>query len=467
MKRLITILTLLIAASTLSAQPTNPFMPKSRTHERETLSTHERTLPNGKVIRDVKAEVGKAATGKDSKNAALRLDSMIAKYYKYFFEYDNMGRTIAFENWDRLDNLCQLRYEYRYNTQGDNNQSLLYYWEESQFVLSEKEEYTYDDNGNLILCIRDIWDNDISQWIGERKWEYEYDAQGRQTLYISYVWNNDINQWIRNWKYEREYDVQGYEIIVASYHWESDLNDWLSQSRNEYQWEYQFDGNQRITQAIAVSYYGYFIKYEYAYDAQGNQIMRTYYTWENDGFWESKIKDEWTYDMQKNITMHNWYSWNNELNVWVKRSIYEYTHDLSYHKADVIGADITNFTDMDGFNTLDENIVLEIKESYRENITSDWSEPRIYTFHYSEITTSITTHPQHNISIYPNPTSGELRIENGELRMASVEVFDIMGRKQYAEIRESNGGVLLNISHLPPGIYLVKAAGSVWKVVKN
>ena len=91
--------------------------------------------------------------------------------------------------------------------------------------------------------------------------------------------------------------------------------------------------------------------------------------------------------------------------------------------------------------------------------------------------TSISHHTQPNITIYPNPTSGELRIEsgelgelrmeNGELRMGSVEVFDIMGRKQHAEIRESDGGVLLNITHLPSGIYLVKAEGRVWKVVKQ
>ena len=72
-----------------------------------------------------------------------------------------------------------------------------------------------------------------------------------------------------------------------------------------------------------------------------------------------------------------------------------------------------------------------------------------------------------SLQISPNPTTGELRVENGELKTETVEVFDITGRKQYAEIRESNGGVLLNISHLPSGMYLVKVGGSVGKVVKQ
>ena len=82
-------------------------------------------------------------------------------------------------------------------------------------------------------------------------------------------------------------------------------------------------------------------------------------------------------------------------------------------------------------------------------------------------TVGIAHHTQSNINIYPNPTTGEVRFENGEVRIASVEVFDITGRKQHAEIRESDGGVLLNIAHLPSGVYLVKAAGRVWKVVKR
>jgi len=34
-----------------------------------------------------------------------------------------------------------------------------------------------------------------------------------------------------------------------------------------------------------------------------------------------------------------------------------------------------------------------------------------------------------NITLHPNPTTGELRIENGELRIKSVEVYDVYGRK--------------------------------------
>ena len=79
--------------------------------------------------------------------------------------------------------------------------------------------------------------------------------------------------------------------------------------------------------------------------------------------------------------------------------------------------------------------------------------------------------------IYPNPTTGELRMENGEWRMESIEIYDVYGRKLY-EHNNSYGlmvlrsydlttdGVVLNISHLPAGIYFLRVNGRTVKVVK-
>jgi len=64
------------------------------------------------------------------------------------------------------------------------------------------------------------------------------------------------------------------------------------------------------------------------------------------------------------------------------------------------------------------------------------------------------------INIYPNPTTGVLRIElrqaqlpNGELRINDIEIFDIVGRRQKAEGRKQNE---IDISCLQSGIYFVK-----------
>ena len=78
-------------------------------------------------------------------------------------------------------------------------------------------------------------------------------------------------------------------------------------------------------------------------------------------------------------------------------------------------------------------------------------------------------------SVYPNPTNGELRIENGEWRMENVEIFDVFGRKISSHhlipssshhLIPSSSHHLINISHLSAGIYFLKMGGETVKVIK-
>jgi hypothetical protein len=80
-----------------------------------------------------------------------------------------------------------------------------------------------------------------------------------------------------------------------------------------------------------------------------------------------------------------------------------------------------------------------------------------------------------NIRVYPNPTTGELRIENGELRIENIEIFDLIGNLSpisspvWKEM--SKGRFEVNISHLPPGIYFIRiqteTGVKVKKVIKQ
>ncbi|GHT71000.1 hypothetical protein AGMMS50239_39920 [Bacteroidia bacterium] len=78
------------------------------------------------------------------------------------------------------------------------------------------------------------------------------------------------------------------------------------------------------------------------------------------------------------------------------------------------------------------------------------------------IATPPATQGLNTVSIYPNPTKGELRIENGELRIQQVSFFDITGIHLF-----STQQTTLDVSHLPAGIYFVQIKTEKGMVAKK
>jgi len=61
-----------------------------------------------------------------------------------------------------------------------------------------------------------------------------------------------------------------------------------------------------------------------------------------------------------------------------------------------------------------------------------------------------------NITVYPNPTNGEWRVESGEWKVERVEIFDAMGKMQKEEKRLQKTEWVLDVSDLSAGIYFFK-----------
>jgi len=71
------------------------------------------------------------------------------------------------------------------------------------------------------------------------------------------------------------------------------------------------------------------------------------------------------------------------------------------------------------------------------------------------------------ISVYPNPTTGQLTINNEQLTIKNVEIFDVVGKKQQAECRMQNGEIEIDLSHLANGLYFLKVDGKMFKIIKQ
>jgi len=71
------------------------------------------------------------------------------------------------------------------------------------------------------------------------------------------------------------------------------------------------------------------------------------------------------------------------------------------------------------------------------------------------------------VHVYPNPTTGKLRITNYELRIEGIEIFDIYGRKISSHHLITTSSNQIDISHLPEGVYFVKIQTEAGEVVKK
>jgi len=74
-----------------------------------------------------------------------------------------------------------------------------------------------------------------------------------------------------------------------------------------------------------------------------------------------------------------------------------------------------------------------------------------------------------SLQVYPNPTAGKLRIENSELIINNVRIFDIYGRnvETHALSLQNGETITIDISHLPSGIYFAKIHTEAGEIVRK
>ena len=86
---------------------------------------------------------------------------------------------------------------------------------------------------------------------------------------------------------------------------------------------------------------------------------------------------------------------------------------------------------------------------------------------YLDHTYGVGENVKPEVLVYPNPTTGELRVESGEWKVESVEVFDIYGRKSSSHHLITSSSNQINTSHLPAGVYFLKIAAETGIITKK
>jgi len=70
-----------------------------------------------------------------------------------------------------------------------------------------------------------------------------------------------------------------------------------------------------------------------------------------------------------------------------------------------------------------------------------------------------------NLKIYPNPTTGQLKIESEGTKIENVEIFDVFGKNVLSQRFFISPETMINISHLPSGVYFVRIQTETGEIV--
>ena len=109
-------------------------------------------------------------------------------------------------------------------------------WEPSCFLsfragplFAAKTLFTYDENGHMTKCVEeDIWPSMGDDFFIYQKDEYTYNENGNQATMNNYLWDDDSNDYVNNSKGEYTYDENGNLTKTLHYYWDIITNDWVS-----------------------------------------------------------------------------------------------------------------------------------------------------------------------------------------------------------------------------------------------
>ena len=137
---------------------------------------------------------------------------------------------------------------------------------------------------------------------------------------------------------------------------------------------------------------------------------------------------------------------------------------------------LNEFPDASGVSQHRYLFVKEDNGNLLEIITSNDLGPNDLMEWISIYDADVTLAKTPSCKIYPNPTTGELTINNEQLTINIVEVFDVYGRKQISDIRYptseiGKSEIEINLANLPAGIYFLRisteTATQIQKIIKH
>jgi len=300
------------------------------------------------------------------------------KLATYTYNENNYNDTIVNQKWNKNGNIWENDDNriYEYDSIGKILNGLRQIWINEEWVNNRGTAYVYDDMSNLLSLKLLFWQNNI--WINDRQYIYSYDSLNNMLSDSRFLWNESDSVWSKWNQLLYTYNDANYLLTII---WQEGLsNVWFNKGRMVYE-----------------------------YDDDNNQLSALDQSWENNT-WKNDNLTEYKYDEHGNCLSGDFWEWKN--NGW--ETAYSYGLEITYNRTQcTIGGEYyCNNISASYIKTVKPVIITDI-EAAEQNVV--------------------------DVLVYPNPTTGEVRVTSNQLQVTGVEIFDVFGRLQKAESRKQNG----------------------------
>lgn len=352
------------------------------------------------------------------------------------------------------------------------------------YSTSNGTNYEYDSNNNLIKESYLNWDNNA--WEIKDVTSYTYNASNKVTeeIYKS-SWSSPTNT-LEN-SYKSTYTYTGANITeIMYYEWVA--SNWVIDDKTVITYNgsnlpitilsYEWDGTQWVT----------YEKGTLTYNANNKLISEVYEDWVGAAQWVNSYKTIYTYNANNKMINNKSAEWDEFNNIWVENgqktdyewdatgnknreidyykysdgSLYQYKQEYTYDTFNLMSSFAHPFKDKTGFDYVFEDVphINKVQGyntfSYNQS-TSTYNLNGRTTYNYnSSITlgTEQTEIENQKITVFPNPTSDFLNIQNtSNSAIDKVIVTDMSGK---TILQQNQNSAPVNVQNLTKGMYLLQ-----------
>ena len=335
--------------------------------------------------------------------------------------------------------------------------------------------FEYNENGQVISETREAFENDYLSY----KYEYEYDDNGNivvlfmQNVNVSHKEENNYNennQIVEKMIY-KDYGSGLKFTDLQQYAYQDGLLDSIIffvgvNLRKDKKQEFIYNENEQL---IQIKQYAWIPEqwifdavFDFEYDDFGFHLFYSNEVNNGDSFWK-QWRYRFVYNENRELTERTYHI--GAETGWNSRPLEKYLFFYEELKDD----EMLLFPNIYQFDNIDFSWFQSGKKIVKDSL---WIADCSFDLHFVESASyryepiTIGSGGEVNVvekqclaslKVYPNPTTGELRIENGEWRIEGIEVYDIFGKKlsQISNLKSQISN-LIDISHLQSGIYFIK-----------